>query len=78
MKRPELVTDEIYHIVLRGTGDSLIFKDESDYFRMIFSLFEFNTTKPIEIREQRKLRKFKGAEDYPPTFLKLLENKVFW
>jgi putative transposase len=57
IKRPELINNEIYHIVLRGVGDSLIFKDENDYFRVIFSLYEFNTTGPVEIRRQRELRK---------------------
>lgn len=57
IKRPQLVNDETYHIVLRGVVDSLIFKDNDDYYRAIFSLYEFNTTEPIEIREQRKKRK---------------------
>lgn len=57
IKRPQLVKGEIYHIVIRGVGDSLIFKDTSDYYRGIFSLYEFNTTKPIEIRQQRKRRR---------------------
>lgn len=56
IKRPQLVNGEIYHVVIRGVSDSLIFKDESDYYRGIFSLYEFNTTKPIEIREQRRKR----------------------
>lgn len=57
LKRPPLVNNEIYHIVLRGVEDSLIFKDENDYYRGIFSLYEFNTTIPIEIRKQRERRK---------------------
>jgi putative transposase len=56
IKRPQLVNNEIYHIVVRGVGDSIIFKDEGDYYRAIFSLYEFNTTEPIVIRERRKLR----------------------
>jgi putative transposase len=57
IKRPQLVENEIYHIVLRGVGDSLIFKDKNDYYRAIFSLYEFNTTKPVVIRDCRKLRR---------------------
>ena len=56
IKRPQLVNDEIYHIILRGVGNTLIFKDESDYYRAIFSIYEFNTIKPIEIRLQREKR----------------------
>lgn len=55
-KRPELVEGEIYHIVLRGVEQRKIFLDESDYYRGIFSLYEFNTTKLITIRERRKER----------------------
>ena len=65
IKRPPLVNDEIYHVVLRGVGDSLIFKDIDDYYRGIFSLFEFNTSKPVEIRtrrRKRKIQKLKGEQ----------------
>ena len=47
---------EIYHIVIRGVGDQVIFKDVNDYYRGIFSLFEFNNSKPVEIRTQRQKR----------------------
>ena len=57
VKRPPLVNNEIYHVVIRGVGDSLIFKDKNDYYRGVFSLYEFNTTEPIEIRKQREKRK---------------------
>lgn len=56
IKRPQLVNGEIYHIVLRGVGDSLIFRNINDYYRGIFSLYEFNTTNPVTIRERRKIR----------------------
>jgi putative transposase len=55
-KRPSLINNEIYHIVIRGVEDSLVFKDESDYYRGIFSIYEFNNTKPVVIRERRKER----------------------
>lgn len=42
IKRPQLVNGEIYHIVIRGVGDSLILKDVADRYRSIFSLYEFN------------------------------------
>lgn len=59
-KRPPLINNEIYHIVIRGVGDSLIFKDEDDYYRAIFSLYEFNTTDAVSIRDLRKIRKMKS------------------
>lgn len=64
IKRPRLANDEIYHIVIRGVDDSKIFKDQNDYYRAIFSLYEFNTTNPVEIkqkREERKDKKKKGG-----------------
>ena len=61
-RREQFINDEIYHIVLRAIDDNLIFKDDDDYYRGIFSIYEFNTTKPITIRERRKIREqFKKA-----------------
>lgn len=57
IKRPQLVNDEIYHVVIRGVGDSLIFKEESNYYRGIFSLYEFNNANPVHIWQRRKERK---------------------
>jgi len=56
MKRPPLSNNEIYHVVLRGVGGSLIFQEKEDYYRGIFSLFEFNDTQPVVIRERRRKR----------------------
>ena len=57
----QLVNDEIYHIVLRAVGDSLVFRDENDYYRGIFSIYEFNNKKLIEIRKRREERKKEKA-----------------
>jgi len=56
MKRPKLVDGEIYHIVLRGVEQRQIFLDETDHYRGIFSLFEFNNAKPVSIKDRRKER----------------------
>ena len=42
IKRPALITGEIYHIVMRGVEKRIIFPQEEDYFRFIHDLFEFN------------------------------------
>lgn len=81
VKRPKLVNNEIYHIVVRGTGDSLIFKNEDDYYRAIFSLYEFNTTVLIEIRKQREKRKtakHSGGQTSADTRELLVEILAFW
>lgn len=56
-KKPQFVVNEIYHVILRGVGDTSIFKDEHDYFRAIFSVYEFNNSNPVDIWRRRQLRK---------------------
>ncbi len=56
-KQPQLSNDEFYHIILRGVGDYLIFKDINDYYRGIFSIYEFNNTNSVSIRDRREQRK---------------------
>jgi putative transposase len=54
--RPQFVNGEIYHIVTRGVEKRLIFEDKSDYYRGIFSLFEFNDDKHVIMRDRRRSR----------------------
>ena len=56
-RKEKFTNDEIYHVILRGLDDSLIFKDINDYYRGIFSIYEFDNAKPIEIRKRRQARK---------------------
>ncbi|MCX6718734.1 MAG: transposase [Candidatus Staskawiczbacteria bacterium] len=61
--KPLLVNDEIYHVVSRAVGDTVIFVDESDFYRGIFSIYEFNNSKKVEIWERRRARnRFKKQE----------------
>ncbi|MBI3335010.1 MAG: transposase [Candidatus Portnoybacteria bacterium] len=46
IKRPQLVSGEIYHIVVRGVEGRSIFQEISDYYRAIHDLFEFNDEAP--------------------------------
>lgn len=80
IKRPQLVNGEIYHIVIRGVGDSLIFKDTADYYRGIFSLYEFNTSEPVEIRTKREQRKNIKAtgEQFSDIRKRLVEILAFY
>ena len=62
-RRENFVNNEIYHIVIRRIGDELLFKDIDDYYRGVFSIYEFNTAQPVEIWLRRKARakmKIKG------------------
>jgi putative transposase len=53
-RKEQFANDEIYHIILRGLDDKLIFKDINDYYRGIFSIYEFNNANRIEIRKRRE------------------------
>lgn len=53
----QLVNGEVYHICYRAVGDSLVFKNQDDYYRGIFSLYELNDSNPKEIWLRRKQRK---------------------
>ncbi len=55
-RKEQFANDEIYHVILRGLDDNLIFKDTNDYYRGIFSIYEFNNAKPVEIRKRRQAR----------------------
>lgn len=53
-RRQQLINGEIYHIVIKRIGEELLLKDIDDYYRGIFSVYEFNNAKPVEIRKRRK------------------------
>ncbi len=55
-RKTEFADNEIYHIVVRRNGNNLLFIDDDDYFRGIFSIYEFNDARPVEIRFRRQAR----------------------
>lgn len=55
-KRPQLVSNEIYHVVSRAVGDTVVFEAEKDFYRGIFSIYEFNNKNPVNIWERRRER----------------------
>jgi len=57
IRKEQFINDEIYHVTIRGVDGRLIFMDEDDHWRGIFSLYEFNTTECVTIRRQREKRK---------------------
>jgi len=68
----------IYHVILRALDNNLIFKDVNDYYRGIFSIYEFNNANPVTIQARRKSRiAFKNAQqklDRAPTSIRLLQD----
>src|SRR3989338_3370953 len=55
-RKVEFSNNEIYHIILRGIDGNIIFKDLDDYFRGIFSIYEFNDSNPVIIQKRREAR----------------------
>ncbi len=55
-RKEQFVNDGIYHVILRGLEDNLIFKDINDYYRGIFSIYEFNNANSVTIQARRKVR----------------------
>ena len=79
-KRKETFANgEIYHIVLRSVEGIPLFKDESDYFRAIFGLYEFNNDKPVDLWLIRKLKNTRRNSSKNLKFNedKLVEGKTF-
>lgn len=46
MKNPKFIEGQIYHIYNRSVEGIKIFLDDTDYFRFVHNLFEFNDTEP--------------------------------
>jgi len=63
-RKQQFANDEIYHITLKGIDNNLIFKDIDDYYRGIFSIYEFNNSKPVTIQERRRVRKVFKSKIY--------------
>lgn len=55
-RKEQFVNGEIYHIVVKGIDENVIFKDIDDHYRGVFSIYEFNNAKRVEIRERRRER----------------------
>lgn len=76
-RKQQFVNGDIHYIVLRGIDDNLIFKDINDYYRGIFSVYEFNTIKPVTIQYRRKVRaKIKKELDRDPSSIVDERNKL--
>lgn len=56
LRKEKFSNGEIYHIVIRALDDNVIFKDIDDYYRGIFSVYEFNNAKAVVIRDRRQAR----------------------
>lgn len=68
-KRPVLVNGEIYHVVTRTVGDTVVFETEEDFYRGIFSIYEFNNDKTVNMwrRRRDRVNEKKGLGPTSPT-----------
>ena len=48
MKNPKFIAGEIYHICNRGVDKRIVFRNDSQRFRFIHDLYEFNDEAPAE------------------------------
>lgn len=61
-RREQFINGEFYHVVIRGIDGKLLFKNIDDYYRSIFSIYEFNNINPVEILKRRKeIQRFKNS-----------------
>lgn len=55
-RKEKFENGNIVHIILRGINGNKIFKDINDYYRGIFSIYEFNDLNPVNIKRRREIR----------------------
>ena len=80
-RKEQFETGNIYHITLKGI-DNLTFKDLNDYYRGIFSIYEFNNSNPVSIHKRRESRdRFKKGRGRTSSFIdernKMVDVLVF-
>jgi REP-associated tyrosine transposase len=52
-RKINFANNEIYHVVLKAMDGTLLFKNNNDYYRGIFSIYEFNNSLPVSIKDRR-------------------------
>ncbi|MFH1894284.1 MAG: transposase [Patescibacteria group bacterium] len=55
-RKEQFVNGEIYHVTVKRVKGLPLFADIDDKYRGVFSIYEFNTTKPVEIFKRRQAR----------------------
>jgi putative transposase len=76
-RKNQFVNGEVYHIILRAIDDNLIFKDIDDYYRGIFSIYEFNNAGPVNVTRRREQRKQEKLGLRPLPFDRNLIVEIF-
>ncbi|MBM3250719.1 MAG: hypothetical protein FJZ07_00540 [Candidatus Nealsonbacteria bacterium] len=67
-RKEKFENGDIAHVILHALDENDVFKDTDDYFRGIFSLYEFNNLNPVSIFRRRMSRMaFKRKNVRGPT-----------
>lgn len=75
-RKEKFENGDIVHIILHGVSNDLLFLDLDDYYRGIFSIYEFNDLNPANIRRRRELRNsFKKKIRLGRTSADFLDNR---
>ncbi|KPJ55303.1 hypothetical protein AMJ47_00280 [Parcubacteria bacterium DG_72] len=69
-RKQQFDNNSIYHIILRAIDNNVLFNNTNDYYRGIFSLYEFNDSRAANIQRRRKARaRFKKGRGRASTFI---------
>jgi len=77
-RKEQFDNDGVYHVILKGLDNNLIFKNINDYYRGIFSIYEFNNAKPVEIRKRRQARRKEKKQESsgrPTSATSIIDNR---
>lgn len=55
-RKEQFENGEPYHTVIKTIDNKLLFEDINDHYRGVFSIYEFNNSQPVDMRERRKER----------------------
>lgn len=53
----KLINGEVYHVISRTVGETVVFDKKDDFYRGVFSIYEFNNNNPVSIFKRREARK---------------------
>lgn len=51
-----MVNEELYHVILRTVGDTVVFEKTEDFYRGIFSIYEFNNSDSVNMWKRKNER----------------------
>jgi putative transposase len=68
MKKPHFADNEIYHVYNRGVEKRSIFQDDTDKFRFIHDLFEFNDQNST-LNLWYRFNKFNNSNEVEPHYI---------